>query len=800
MIKNYLKIAWRNLWNNKLFSFINIVGLAVGVTCCVLIFLYVQNELSYDKFNDKADRIYRVASKIIQENKEETFAPTSPITSQKIQAAFPEVQKIVRFTFSRRPVAYNEKRFYDTKILFADSTLLDIFSFPLIEGNAQKALNAPYTIIVTEKIAKKYFGNEPALGKMLKFSDTLSVMVTGVMKDIPLNSHINFDCVISRSTLLDMNKGIPDWIEGNETNWLNCDSYAYLLLKNTVDPKVFEKKVNKFLLKETAELKKEIGMQMNVVLQPITDIHLRSHLEHEYPGTNSNSDIKYVYIFSATAILILLIACCNFINLSTARSLNRSKEIGLRKVIGAMRGQLIAQFLGESILFSIISSVLSLLLVLLFIPLFNSFIGTTLGLNLSVVWIYLAIICSVGFLAGLYPALLMSSFSPIRSLKGKVSHGLMDILFRKGLVVFQFSIAIILIIGTTLILQQLDFMQNRNIDLNKEQVLAIELKGIPPQKGNVLIEELKKNPKVVSTSLNNFSFKGVPNITVLPEGFAQNELSSCPVISVDENFFNTMQIKVIEGRNFSKDFPTDVNEAFIVNEAAVKDFRWKTPKQAIGKKVDWAFGKSGKIIGVVKDFNFASMRENVKPMLIHIFPQWHGLVTVRLKTEDLSSTMKTIEASWKTVAGDAPFKSSFLEEDFNSLYKSEQNMRSVLGAFTFLSVLVACLGLFGLAAFTIKQRFREIGIRKVLGSSVRDIVRLLSKDFLKLVIISILIAAPIAWYAMHKWLQDFAYKIDISWWVFLLAGFLAVVIAFVTVSFQAIKAAIANPIKSLRTE
>ncbi len=799
MIKNYLKIAWRNLWKNKLFSLINIIGLAVGVACCILIFLYVQNELSYDTFNDKADRIYRVTSHIIQENKDEYFAPTSPITSKKIQAAFPEVEKIVRFNFARRPVAYKEKRFYDTKILYADSTLLDIFNFPLTEGNPKKALSAPYTIIVTEKIAKKYFGSEPALGKMLKFSDSLSVMVTGVMKDIPLNSHINFDCVISRSTLLDVNKGIPNWVEDNDNSWLNCDSYAYLLLKNTVDVKTFEAKVNKFLLKETAGLKKDVGMNMAVVLQPLKDIHLHSALEHEFPNSN-NSDITYVYIFSATAFLILLIACCNFINLSTARSLNRSKEIGLRKVIGAMRGQLIAQFLGESVLFSVIASILSLLLVILFIPVFNSFIGTKLGLNVSIVWIYLAIICSVGFLAGLYPALLMSSFAPIRSLKGKITHGIMDIIFRKGLVVFQFSIAIILIIGTTLILQQLDFIQNRNIGLNKDQVLAIELKGIPPQKGKVLIDELKKNPKVVSTSLNNFSFKGVPNITVLPEGFAQNELSSSPVISVDEDFFKTMQIEVIEGRNFSKDFPTDVNEAFIVNEAAVKDFRWKTPKNAIGKKVDWAFGKSGKIIGVVKDFNFASLKEDVKPMLIHIFPPWHGLVTVRLKTSDLAVTMKEIESSWRSVAGDAPFKSSFMQEDFDSLYKSEQNMRSVLSAFTFLSVLVACLGLFGLAAFTIKQRFREIGIRKVLGSSVPGIVQLLSKDFLKLVVLSIIIAAPIAWYAMHKWLQDFAYKVDISWWVFLVAGILALLIAFTTVALQAIKAAVANPIKSLRTE
>ncbi len=624
-------------------------------------------------------------------------------------------------------------------------------------------------------------------------------MVTGVMKDIPLNSHFNFDCVISRSTMFEMAKANADFREENEKNWLNCDSYSYLLLKNKVDVKAFESKVNRYLTKETAGLKKDIGMWMNVAIQPILDIHLRSKLEHEFRGSK-NSDISYVYIFSATALLILLIACCNLINLSTARSLNRSKEIGLRKVIGAKRSQLISQFLGESILFTIIASILSLLFVLLFIPLFNSFIETTLRFNMSILWLYLSIIIGVGLLAGLYPAMLMSSFAPIRSLKGKISHGIADIVFRKGLVVFQFSIAIVLIIVTTLILRQLDFIQNRNIGLNKEQVLTIELRGIGPQKGEVLIGELNKNPKIVSTSLSNFSFKGIPDITVLPEGFAQNEVTGCPVISVDENFLKTMQIDLVEGRDFSKDFPTDVNEAFIVNEEAVKEFRWKTSKNAIGKKVDWAFGKSGKIIGVVKNFNFSSMKEGVKPMLIHIFKPWHGTVIARLKTNDLTLTMKNIEATWKTIAGDAPFKATFMENDFNALYKSEQNMRSVLGGFTFLSVLVACLGLFGLAAFTIKQRFREIGIRKVLGSNISGIVQLLSKDFLKLVVISILIASPVAWYAIHKWLQDFAYKVNISWWIFVMAGVLAILIAYVTVAFQAVKAAIANPIKSLRTE
>lgn len=800
MIKNYLKIALRNLWKNKLFSFINIVGLAVGVTCCILIYLYVQNELNYDKFNDKGNRIYRIISYVHGENKDDIFAPTSPRTAQEIKDGFPEVSKIVRFNFVNNPVQYKDKKFYEAKILFADSTLFDIFTFPLLKGDPQKALIEPYSIVLTQSIAKKYFGNEDPMGKIVKFADTLNVMVTGVMKDIPLNSHIMFDCVISRRTMLDIHKGTPDWIEGHEGSWFNCDSYAYMLVKDPIDPDAFAKKVNIYLDKRTLEDKKNFGMWMNAKVQPLLDIHLNSHLDHEFPGS-VNSDVKYVYIFSATALLILLIACCNFINLSTARSINRSKEIGLRKVIGANRSQLISQFLGESTVFTILASILSFALLLLAIPLFNSFIGTTLKLNGTIFWIYLGIICCVGFLAGLYPSLLMSSFEPIRSLKGKVTHGIADIIFRKGLVVFQFSIAIVLIIGTTLILKQLNFIQDRNIGLNKDQVLTIPLKGGGKAKSEVFLKELKRNPKVINASLNSFSFKGVADITLLPEGFAENELTSCPVISVDEEFLKTMQIQLVEGRDFSKEFATDINEAFIVNEAAVKEFRWKTPKNAIGKKVDWAFGKSGKIIGVVKDFNFSSLRENIKPMLIHIWPQWLGTVTVRLKTDQLNSTVTQIESTWKNVYGvDVPFKYAFMQEDFDALYKSETNMRSVLTAFTFLSVLVACLGLFGLAAFTIKQRFREIGIRKVLGSSVSGIVQLLSKDFLKLVIISIAIAVPVGWYAMHKWLEDFAYKTDIGIMVFVIAGSLALLIAFVTVAAQAVKAAIANPVKSIRTE
>jgi putative ABC transport system permease protein len=366
--------------------------------------------------------------------------------------------------------------------------------------------------------------------------------------------------------------------------------------------------------------------------------------------------------------------------------------------------------------------------------------------------------------------------------------------------VFQFSIAVILIICTSLILDQLSFMQNRKIGINKEQVLAIQLSVKDHNKAKVILEELKRNPKIVAGTLNSFNFKSMAYITLLPEGAAQNELTACNVFSCDEDFLKTMNIKIVSGRDFSRDFPSDEKEAFIVNEAAVKEFGWKTPKEALGKKIEWAYGKTGQVIGVTEDFNYKSLHENVAPVLIHIFKPWYSNVTLRLKTDNLTQTMQELETTWKKTAIESPFKYSFLEDDFNSLYRSEQNLRSVLGGFTFLSIVVACLGLFGLAAFTIKQRYKEIGIRKVLGSSVTGIVQLLSKDFLKLVVISVVIAAPVAWYAMHKWLQDFAYRTNISLWVFVVAGALAILIAFGTVCFQAIRAAVANPVKSLRTE
>jgi putative ABC transport system permease protein len=666
----------------------------------------------------------------------------------------------------------------------------------MLHGDSRKALVNPYSVVLTEGAEKKYFGNEPALGKIMQLSDTINLTVTGIIKNIPANSHFTFDCVLSRTTLDELNHHEVD------SNWFNNSVYSYFLLPKNYPPSQLESKLNVFVHKQMEEEKKSSGLWYDFKLQPLASIHLRSNINAEI---NPNSNISYIYIFSAAAILILVIACCNFINLATARSLNRSKEIGLRKVIGARRAQLGAQFLGESFLFAVIAGIIAFAAVYFLLPSFNTFTGKSLPLtifnNQTLLLTFGAIVISVGLIAGIYPALLMSSFAPINALKGAIRHGWQDIFLRKGLVVFQFTIAIVLIAGTGLVLQQLRYIQNRKIGLNKDQIIEIGLRRADLPKGETLIKELTRHTGVIDATLTDFSFKeGISNIAVLPEGAAENEVTSQAVISVDYSFLKTFQVPLSAGRDFSKSFSTDPDQAFILNETAAAIFGWKKPSEAIGKNIDWGLGKKGKVIGVVNDFNFTSLHDNIKPLIIHIKPDWYRFVALRIQPGKISQALKELETTWKAIVTDSPFKYTFLDEDFLNLYKEEKNMKSVLTLFTILSLLVACLGLFGLAAFSIKQRFKEIAIRKVLGATVSNITRLVSKEFLLLVLIAAAIAFPLAWWGMHKWLQDFAYHITIGWHLFAAAGIIALLIAFLTVSYQSIKAAIANPVKSLRTE
>jgi putative ABC transport system permease protein len=798
MLKNYFIIAWRNAWRNKLYSFINIAGLAIGMSCCVVIYLYLQQELSYDKWNVKADRTYRIVSDCYLPTGERKLASTPPHLLTELKNNSPGVVSAARIVSAEgeRVLAYGDKKVYAANVYFADSSIFDVFTFPVLAGNPETLLNDPYTVVMTASTARNYFGEENAIGKIMKLSDSVSVKVTGIIADVPRNSHLQFDILVSRSTLMSMFATNKEMLEAVD-NWLYIDSYTYVVLDEKTEVKEFESQLNKHVAEQTANIRRQLGISLTMELQPLTSIHLHSNREYELkPYTNS--DITYVYIFSATALFILLLACCNFINLSTARSLGRSKEIGLRKVIGGKRAQLVAQFLSESVLFSLIAGLLSGLIVMAVLPVFNSFVSMPVQPDNSLFIVYTGIILCTGLLAGFYPAFLLSSFSPVASLKGIVRHGWTDVLLRKGLVIFQFAVAIALIISSVIVFRQLDFIQNRKIGMKKEQLVQLELRFPDIPKAPVMLQKLMKTPGVVSGSLTNFSFQNMNLSTVLPEGADENKLNAENICSIDEHFLKTFQIDLVAGHDYSG-LPADAN-GFIVNEAAVKAFNWKSPQQAIGKKIDDTDGHIGTVIGVVKDFNYTSLHDLIRPLVMHIKPIKHSRVTLRLQPGHIVSAMKEMQNTWTEIATDSPFNYVFLEDEFNSLYKGEQNMRSIIGIFTCLALLIACLGLFGLTTYSIRQRVKEIGIRKVLGAGIFSIAGLLSKDFMKLVAISVIIAVPLAWLLGHKWLQDFAYKADMNWWLFAAAGIVALFIALATVILQALKAANANPVKSLRTE
>ena len=796
MLRNYLKITLRTLWKDKGFSFINISGLAIGISTCVLISLYVLDELSYDTFHQNGPNIYRLTELLHLPKEVRPQTVTSPPMANVLQQNFPEVKKTVRFTQSSRLLAYEDAKFYDTKIWYADSALFELFSFPLIKGNPIKALVEPYSIVLTEKAAKKYFGNLDPLGKTMSLSDTIPLTVTGIAKDIPSNSHIQFDVLLSFSTIVATNNNKQN------DNWFNNGYYTYALLEEGTDYKSLASRYGEHLKtlmgKETAES----GLWYEFVLQPLSDIHLRATTPYDM-GPNGN--IKYVYIFSIVAGLVLLIACANYINLSTARAMNRAKELGIRKVIGAKRKQIIQQLLGESFLVTFIAFVIGIAIVTAALPTFNTITNKTMDarflLTPEAISSALAIALLIGLLAGGYPAMLMSSFSPAKTLKNYVRQGRESGVIRKGLVVFQFTMSIILIAGTIIIFRQMDFMQNKNLGLEKEQLLQLKIRNNINPKHQLIKDEMSKVPSVIMATATNFSYSGgISNIATLPEGAADNEITSEAVISVDPDFMRTFGIELTSGRDFSKDVPTDEAEAFIVNESAVKHFNWGTPETALGKKLDWGLGKKGKVIGVVKDFNFTSLHENIQPLIIHIQRDWFNFITLKIKGDNIPETIEQLEEKWNSLNLESPFDYSFLDADFEKLYRAEQQTQSIIGFLASLAIFIACLGLFGLAAFMAEQRTKEIGVRKVLGADVLGIIGLLSKDFLTLVGIAIVIALPVSWFASTKWLDSFAYRTDLTWWIFALAGIVAILIALLTVSFQSVKAAIANPVNSLRNE
>ncbi|MDJ1491550.1 ABC transporter permease [Cytophagaceae bacterium DM2B3-1] len=814
MLQNYLTIALRNLRRHKAFSAINIFGLAIGIATCLLITLYVLDELTYDRHFSKADRIYRMGfSGKFNGQVLDATALGAPLARQ-MRVDYPEVEESTRLRVSGNPfVTYGNRTFKEDKFVYVDSNFFQVFDIPFLKGDPKTALSQPNTMVITQATARKYFGNQDPMGKMLQLKSwNNTYKVTGVIEKVPANTHFHFDLF---ATMLNHE-------DAKQQIFANFNFPTYIVLKKGYDYKQLEAKlptiVNRFIEPEfkqylgatTADLRKADN-QMGFFLQPLTDIHLHSH---QYDQLEANGDIRYVYIFSTIAGFMLLIACINFMNLSTAGAAKRAKEVGIRKVLGSVKEQLVGQFLSESMLLAGFALLLAVLIVIFCLPAFNSLTGKTFSIS-SIVqgWSVagLAVLCLlVGLLAGSYPAFFLSSFKPIAVLKG--GNPTMQLLsgsrqsglrLRSVLVVFQFFISIILLVGTTVVYQQLTFMQNKKIGFDKAQVIVIHDTYALRKNEQAFRNQLLQDSRVVRASISDYIPVGPTNYDYSPV-FPEDHPTQNVVMGhyrVDEEYMPTLGMELAQGRNFSRDFGTD-SLAVIINESAVKSLGWQ--KDPLGKKILRIVDGNGTkraytVIGVVKDFHFKSLHEKIGP-LIMIMGENSGSILVKVKTKDIADLLASFKKQWSAFPSDAPFGYSFIDQRFESVYRVEQKIGQILGIFASLTIFIACLGLFGLATFTAQQRNREFGIRKVLGASVTNIIGLLSKDFLALVLTANLIAWPIAYYAMNRWLEDFAYRISIAWWVFALAAALALLITLVTVSYQAVKAALANPVTSLKTE
>jgi putative ABC transport system permease protein len=800
MLKNYVRIAFRNLRKHKGYSFINIAGLAIGMACFLLIFMHISDELSYDKFHQKAERVYRVTYEINLSGSTTYTAQTPAPLGPAMVRDYPEVENATRFFILKDvPVTWKDKRFYEN-VLLGDENIFDVFSFPLLKGNPETALAEPNSLMLTEKMAEKYFGSEDPLNKRLTVNENQDFKVTGVLKDIPRNSHLHFDFLVSFAAGF-QNKKMMEY-------WGNIFYYNYLLLEKGASPVELEKKFPDFAMKYIGgNFKDFFGDKLDQVpsmykfhLQPLTKIHLHSHLDSEI---EPNSNGSYIYVFSAIAFFILLIACINFMNLSTARSSIRAKEIGMRKVIGARRGELIKQFLGESLFLSFLSLIVAIGLVKFSLPFFNSLSGKELSLVNFGHWIFPAVLIGtfvfVGVLAGSYPAFLLSAFIPVEVLKGKKGSKISVPFIRTGLVILQFTISIILIVGTITIHNQMMFIRNKNLGFDKEYLITIlDQNRRVARRYETFKDELLKHPDIISVSASS----GVPSgifsrATIVPENAASYESTLMPIMSVDYDFIHTYGIEIVLGRNFSNEFSTDLRGAYVINEAAAEKFGWDSP---LGKTLKDTGGIKASVIGVVRNFHFNSLHENIEPLALFVNPNFFRYFALRIRSQNIPQTISHIEKTWKKFAPGRAFEYSFLDDQIDRFYRSEQRLKKIFLYFTVLAIFIACLGLFGLTSFTAEQRTKEIAIRKVFGASTSSLVNFLSKEFAKWVMLANCIAWPVSYFVMNTWLRNFAYRTGISFWIFLLAAILSLGIALLTVSYQSIKAAVSNPVDSLRYE
>ncbi len=807
MFYNYIKIAFRNLWRNKAFSAINILGFAIGLATCLLITLFVTDELSYDKFHEKANRIYRINADFLVNGSSFNERTVPAKFGPALVKDYPQIETMARTrTFGNGDISVKKgnETIIEHNCVFADSTLPDVFTLQFIGGNPKTALTQPKTMVVSETIAKKYFNSTDVIGKSLVIEGNHEYFITGVIKDMPAQSHVHFNFIMAMSELDD----------SRNANWMTDNFVTYLLVKPGVNKSTIDGYLNEATRKYMqSELVKLVGSDIDMLEKkgghfrysviPITDIHLRSTLTSE---AEASGNIQYVYIFIVVAVFILLIACVNFMNLSTARSAGRSKEVGMRKVMGSMRRSLVWQFLIESILTSFVALIIAIIITMILLP----FVNQLSGKNIQPGWIsnqFLLpslILASVlvGILAGSYPAFFLSAFEPVKVLKGKLANGFKSSWLRNSLVVFQFIIAIVLIVGTFVIYSQLNYIRNKELGYNREQILQVKNAGALGEHAVAFKNDVLRLPGVQSGTMNNAMpviVNGSTNVYSKTPGREEGQVLGLGEWFVDADYIPTLGMKMISGRNFSPQMPTDTM-AILLNETAANLLGYNDLKDR------YLYLGSGNyssyhVIGIIKDFNTGSLRNKIPPLVLRLGRE-HDNIAFRIRSSDIPSLIAKIEDRFHATPGlsGQAFTYTFLDDDFNKLYASEQRTGKIFISFAFFAILIACLGLFGLVTYAAEQRTKEIGIRKVLGASVGGIVSLLSKDFIKLVLIAFIIASPIAWVMMNKWLQDFTYRIKISWWVFAATALLAMLITLGTVCFRAIRAALSNPVKNLRSE
>ena len=794
MLRNYLLLAIKNCRKQKMFSLINVLGLTVGIVCCLMIFLFIMHEFSYDRFHKNGENIYRVMRRSHLNGETRDIAYLAPPYAKGLLNNYPDaIKKAVKIFPDNDLVTYNNISFNEKKIFLADSNFFQFFSFRLLKGNPATVLADPNSIVMTASTAKKYFGNEDPMGKVVSFNKKMQMKVTGIAEDVPANSHLDFDIIVPTA----------NWEHTPFFNqWTNNGVYVYIQLNPAVQPSHLMKMFPAFMEKYLGKYYREMGFKNDLVIRPLHGIYFET--ENQFDREIKHGSKKMVYIFMSIAILILLIACINFVNLSTARAADRSKEVGVRKVMGALRAQLTWQFIFESLLFASVAAISALLLLQLIMPAYNSFLGYSLPSYWTNIWIYvftIGVILVIGLLAGSYPALLLSSFSPTDSLKGKLRSGKHGAFFRKALVVFQFGISVLLTVCVAVVMKQMHYVHNTDMGFSKEQSLIVRLDNGTIWDNKIRFKtQLHADPAVVAAS----SMTGEPggfhdNWSFEAEGHTGEKLMYNTQFA-DFEFVKTLGLKIIAGRDFSPAFITDSTNSVLINHTAATNMGY-TPEQAVGKWIKVTRSKERRIIvGVVEDYHFSSLKSAIAPLVISTQKDDRRLMLIKLKTDNLPATLDRIKKMYASAAPDYPFSYDFLDESFNKLYKAEIKQETLLSVFSIIAIGIACLGLFGLSSYTAIKRTKEIGVRKVLGSSVKNIVLLLSKDLLKPVLLGTIIAIPAGYFLMQNWLENFAYRTTIHWWLFLAAAMIAVVIALITVSVQAIKAALVTPVKSLRTE